>query len=254
MFVLSMGYGAEDLKWPTERFAKAFDEVLSQRFIEHDPNTDLILIRNHLKHNPLENPNQVTAALKVLEELPTSPLFALLSAAVERLGKPFLEPLREQLAKRYAKPVSVAVSVSEALSQDVFIKEQALATNTPEAPPTLFGAPLRKDPKCFTEATFRKQFIKPYQKLVHPHDTPPNLERTFAALDRMCERIQFGLHCRGQPSRFCRPLLAHALKSTAEKKAECRKTGERFDGVAWFLAVFESEANERWPDWKERCR
>ena len=112
LYVLAHGYAAADLGWELKRFTKPFAELLGQGLIEYDENTSLILIKNHLKHNPIENPHQVTAALKVLDELPTSPLFALLDEALKQLGKRFTEPLREQLAKRYAKPVSVSVSVS----------------------------------------------------------------------------------------------------------------------------------------------
>ena len=112
MYVLAHGYGAADLKWDVKRFGKAFTELFQEHLIEYDESTNLVFIRNYIEHNPIENPNQVTAALKVLDELPTSPLFALLNEALEQLGKRFTEPLREQLAKRYAKPVTVSVTVS----------------------------------------------------------------------------------------------------------------------------------------------
>ena len=131
MYVLAPGYAAEDLQWPVERFRKAFAELLDKQLVKHDAKTNLVLIRNYLEHNPLENGKQVIAALKVLEELPTSPLFVLLNEALERLGKPYAEPLREQLSKRCGKPVSVSVTVYRN-SKDNELAPQALAPYPPD--------------------------------------------------------------------------------------------------------------------------
>ncbi len=97
-------YGARDIGWSLEEYRENFAQAVALGFVEHDPETSTVFVRNYLKHNPLENGNQVTGALKCLEELPTSPLFRSLADTVTALGKQYLEPLRKRLLERLAEP------------------------------------------------------------------------------------------------------------------------------------------------------
>ena len=161
MYVLPAHYGAGDLKWTTERFAKAFGEVLAQQLTIYDEATDLTLVRKYLIHNPIENPNQVTAGLKALAELPTSPLFAELDAILERLGKPFLEPLRERLAERYAKPVC-----SNSISNSNKDKASLIAsTDLVASPVGLCEPPAERCPGCLKHQETMGRYLAQCQRL-----------------------------------------------------------------------------------------
>jgi len=70
-FRLPLGYACEDLKWGLETVSKGFQELLDNGFITHDKATNWILIRNYLKWNPLENPNQRKAAAAHIESIPS---------------------------------------------------------------------------------------------------------------------------------------------------------------------------------------
>jgi DnaD/phage-associated family protein len=105
-YVLPKLYICADLGWDLKQLDKPFLKLLDDSFIKYDSDNELIFLCNFLKHNQLENGNQVKGALTVLNELPQSPLLHDLKLLLERLGKPFLKPLLEQLGK----PVTVTVT------------------------------------------------------------------------------------------------------------------------------------------------
>ena len=123
-FVLPKPYACADLRWDANTLETHFDTLRREDFIRYDEGVSLILVTKYLKHNPIENPNQATAALKVVHELPRSHLLADLGQAVKEQGKVFLEPLVEEIGKqlgeplgeplpeRYGQPVSVSGSVT----------------------------------------------------------------------------------------------------------------------------------------------
>ena len=81
LFVLKLGYALADLLWDEARFRKAMNELQKvtvwgrhKGLVKWDEKVNLVWIRNYLEHNPLYNPNQVKGALKILRELPKSPL------------------------------------------------------------------------------------------------------------------------------------------------------------------------------------
>ena len=120
LYVLKPGYVHEDLGWSNQRFSKSFNELLNiqlsngcQGLIKYDSDNNLILIKNFLEHNPLQNPNQVTAAIKKIRDLPISPLFKDLKLFIEQLQQPFIEPVTVTVAE------TVSVTVAEAEEKTV---------------------------------------------------------------------------------------------------------------------------------------
>ena len=108
-YILPNLYICADLGWDLKQLGKPFSKLLAEGFIKYDEKNELILLTNFLRHNPIENGNQVKAALNALKELPQSPLMLDLKGLVEQLGKPFLKPLAEQLGKQVTVTVTVTV-------------------------------------------------------------------------------------------------------------------------------------------------
>ncbi len=106
IFVLPKGYICGDLDWSMEKLHEPFQELLDKRLILYDEKVKVICIKNHLKYNPIENPNQVMSALKILEHLPRTPLPY--AEVIKHIDKPFHEPLREQLQNQFGKPLHEA--------------------------------------------------------------------------------------------------------------------------------------------------
>lgn len=107
-YVLPKLYICADLEWSTERLDKPFQKLLDDGYIKYDNNCRLLFITNYLAHNPISNGNQATGAGKQLREIPKSPLLQELKRSIERLDKPFLKPLLEQIGD----PVTVTVDVT----------------------------------------------------------------------------------------------------------------------------------------------
>lgn len=108
LFRLPKGYIQEDLGWSAERLAQPFAQLLLDGFIEYDEANRICLIVHALEYQQPENPNQVTSAVKIIEELPETPLFARIYAQSELLCERLAERLRkrfpERLGEGFAKP------------------------------------------------------------------------------------------------------------------------------------------------------
>lgn len=91
--------------WSEKKFQTALDKLLGVGFVKYDPVEQIVFIVNFLNpdYNPLQNPNQVDAAMKKIKELPSTPLFTDLIAALRKYPKPFYEPLIKQLSERLGK-------------------------------------------------------------------------------------------------------------------------------------------------------
>ena len=72
IFVLPVPYMAADLRWPTKKIDQMMTALRSEDFISYDLDTNTILIRNALKYQSPENPNQSEACLRRIKELPKS--------------------------------------------------------------------------------------------------------------------------------------------------------------------------------------
>ena len=97
VYVLPKMYICADLKWSEKRLGKPFKELLVKGFIGYDETVNLILIINHLKHNSIENSNQLIGAIKIFSALPHSQ--KIIKRLIEGLGKGFTKGFTEQFIK-----------------------------------------------------------------------------------------------------------------------------------------------------------
>jgi len=106
-YVLPKAYICEDISYSLEQLQEPFKELLDKQLILYDESVKLIIIKNHLKHNTLENENQTKFVVKILASLPHSPL---LSNLLEPLNKPFhkhlIEQLQEHIKEQYSNPIN----------------------------------------------------------------------------------------------------------------------------------------------------
>lgn len=123
LYILPRQYALADLNWKAQRFNKPFMELLRLDFIMYDETVRLLCIKNHLKHNTLENENQSKAAAKVVATLPKSSLY---SDIFEQLKKPFHKPLIEQLKKQYGEPETETETGTETKTEEKELIPQKL--------------------------------------------------------------------------------------------------------------------------------
>lgn len=121
-FVLPKLYACSDLDWKMEVFETTLSFLVDEGFAHFDPSSNLVLLKNYLKQNPIENPNQTQAAIKALHDIPASPLLSelrnivasqrrdclsdLLRAIDERLPEGGVLPAEPYKTKPKRKPVS----------------------------------------------------------------------------------------------------------------------------------------------------
>lgn len=111
-FRLPDGYVSEDLSWTPERVSKGFDELSKNGFATRDSASKWVLICNFMSWNPVENPNQGIAALRLFSQVPDksavkSELARVMAEAIAHIGtsklkgservlEPFLNQKQEQ--------------------------------------------------------------------------------------------------------------------------------------------------------------
>ena len=81
---LPVGYAACDLGWDKTDAANTLDELASADMIRYDDKANVILIKHFLKYNPIQNENQAKGAVKLLEDIPPSPLIQKFAECIEQ--------------------------------------------------------------------------------------------------------------------------------------------------------------------------
>lgn len=104
IYRLPVGYMAGDLGWTDKRTRAALAELLADEFVQYDEKVSVVFICKALKHQGIDNPNQIKAAIKALKELPRTELTAAFAKAAQRFSEPFAERLREQFPEWFTEP------------------------------------------------------------------------------------------------------------------------------------------------------
>jgi len=97
LFYCPLAYIASDLQWDTGRLETAFNGLLREGYIAHDPEAQLVLIVDALADDPPDNPNQRKHAVALVQELPATPLVDTLARAAETVCPELAEDLRNAL-------------------------------------------------------------------------------------------------------------------------------------------------------------
>ena len=106
LFRLPKAYTLADLGWTEARFSPAFEELTEAGFIEYDEAAQILLIVKALKYQAPANPNGLTAAMRIVEQLPPTPLLL----RFQQLAEQFSERLAEGLSERFAQSPSPSPS------------------------------------------------------------------------------------------------------------------------------------------------
>lgn len=114
---LSNGYVSDDLAWEESRVTKGFAELFNKGFATRCEASKWVLIHKYLEWNPLENPNQHTAAKRMFEKMPDS--VSVKGDLARLLNIIKAEPLSNP-SGTLSKPVAVAVEVE--VDKPVFAK------------------------------------------------------------------------------------------------------------------------------------
>ncbi len=80
---LPLGYAAHDLGKSSERVSKGFRSLSESGFIAYDEDSEVVLVRNYLRYNPIQNINQAKGTARVASAVPDSPLLGRFLTCVE---------------------------------------------------------------------------------------------------------------------------------------------------------------------------
>jgi hypothetical protein len=117
LYWLPTGYMASDLAWVTSRVEATLAELEAQDFVRYDAEASIVLMPKAMKYQRPDNPNQVKAAIRHLEELPKTCLFAAFLEAADRYAQPLAQALRKGLPQGYTYPLALALA--PALTQEL---------------------------------------------------------------------------------------------------------------------------------------
>lgn len=131
LYRLPMSYVVEDLGWTQKRVARAFDALVEDGFVMHDPDARVVFIVKAPDWQGSKNGNQITGGIRAITEVPPSRLDEPFVKAWERVSKGFSDELREKLGKRFE--YSSSPSNSPSLIEGGGSKDAArdLPTTTP---------------------------------------------------------------------------------------------------------------------------
>ena len=108
IYVLKTGYACDDLKCLPKDFQKDLIKLCGEGLILYDKDTQVVGIKNFIKHNPITNPNQKKALLKQLLDLPKTQLIQEFinfnQRTLEGLDKALIKGLTEELKEVLLKP------------------------------------------------------------------------------------------------------------------------------------------------------
>jgi uncharacterized phage protein (TIGR02220 family) len=136
LYNLPKYYVQGDLGYSFETVSKGLEELFNNGFITYDDEAETILVNNFLKYNPLENPNQVKGALKVMPTIPKTQLFYKLVDVINSSENTHLHELKAgiecYLKSNGFERVTLTVSKQEEVKEEVTVevlKEIAVSDN-----------------------------------------------------------------------------------------------------------------------------
>lgn len=131
LFRLPKAYIQADLEWSPERLGQPFRQLLESRFLDYDDDAQVVLIRNALKYQPLQNANQVTGALRLLEELPPTRL----TCDFQQLAEQFCQRLAKRLPEGFGKPSPTSPPSAPPLTPTPALTPEGSKTSVAQARP-----------------------------------------------------------------------------------------------------------------------
>jgi hypothetical protein len=94
VYVLKLGYIAEDLNWPIAKGFETLSELLRVGLARYDKKVSVVCLPSFLKYNPIENPNQFVNANKIINYIPKTQIFESLIPELQALSEHFKRPFR----------------------------------------------------------------------------------------------------------------------------------------------------------------
>jgi len=103
LYLLPLGYVAEDLGWSGERVSASLAQLLVEGFAEYDTKARVVFLPHALKYQRPDNQNQITHAVKSVLDLPDTHLKNRLLAAAFEYAQAFAQALQQALPQAFTQ-------------------------------------------------------------------------------------------------------------------------------------------------------
>lgn len=102
LYVLPKLYVCDDLRWTPEHLEAPWGRLLQEGFIEYDDDLKIVFVRLALKYQQPEHMDQMRAGLRVLAQLPKTPLLDSFLAAADEYCPEFARLVRAHAGREWA--------------------------------------------------------------------------------------------------------------------------------------------------------
>lgn len=127
-YLLPLEYAQADTKLLGEGFAKGLGELFDKGSVLYDDENQLLLVKNFLTYNPIENPNQEKAAVKKLCELPDTPLMDVFLQELQELERVPVT-LTQTVTERVTQTVTLGVTETRTKNKELRTKHEVKDKN-----------------------------------------------------------------------------------------------------------------------------
>ena len=115
VYELPRGYACSDLAWTEAAYLSVIEELVSAGLIDHDPDSDVILIERWFKHNPPANDDHATGTRRRLQSIECDRLREKAISAFDEANAARIEREARKAAEKAAKAAGRAKSVAETI-------------------------------------------------------------------------------------------------------------------------------------------
>ena len=105
-YYLNVNYASADLGYPIDRVSKGLNELQKKGLITYSEDTNMVIIHNFLKYNPIKGPKQAKGAINTIESIADKSLLEVFVSCVashKRENKNLYELLFEEYSDRLSE-------------------------------------------------------------------------------------------------------------------------------------------------------
>ncbi|ADQ41553.1 hypothetical protein Calkr_2085 [Caldicellulosiruptor acetigenus I77R1B] len=92
---LPVAYISYDMQWEKETVLEALNELENYNMIAYDTKNEIVLVKNFLKYNLIQNTNQAKGILRHIKEIPKSHLLIELAESIKKYASNYLNVFEE---------------------------------------------------------------------------------------------------------------------------------------------------------------
>ena len=192
-YYLNINYASADLGYPIDRVSKGLNELQKKGLITYSEDTNMVVIHNFLKYNPIKGPKQAKGAINNIENLADKSLLETFASCVvshkrenknlyellfeeysDRLSEEEINPI-DRVSKGYRKGINTDTDTDTDTNTDTNTSSSSKSSSSKSKPKieekeNNFSEDKSKIPKKFNETfgnmitTYQMQMLNSYKE------------------------------------------------------------------------------------------